>query len=276
MDSASLKSFLEEVEEEGVAYLHNKGYQWFKSDYLPRLQLADELLPDDSELIAESWYLVGDVYDFNMMPLLAIKAYRKVLEYDEEVDGAYRELAHMYESVGEYQKALEFVNKALEYTPDDEDLMDTLAEIKDSINYDTEAYLTEDNKYWQWGELLGEERPQEVIDAAKALEEEDGYLDTEELRRLAQAYGMQGADDLYLATWKQIVESEDDEINLDYSDWFYMPETVAKLPEFWEMLESILPAIQEIDTTVDIEDEDDMSIEELFEAVKEYYLELEE
>ncbi|MFK7796779.1 MAG: tetratricopeptide repeat protein [Aureispira sp.] len=273
MDSASLKSFLEEVEEEGVAYLHNKGYQWFKSYYLPRLHLADELLPDELELIAESWYLVGDVYDFNVIPLLAIAAYRKVLEYDEDVDGAYRELALMYESIGEYQKALEFVNKALEYTPDDEELMDTLADINDSINYNTEAYLTDEDRYWKWGELLGQERPQEVIDAAI---ESDEDIYTNELRRMAQAYGMLEDDKGYIDTWERIVESGEDEISLDYSDWFYMPKTVSKSPEFWEMLESILPVIQELDTTVDIEDEDNMSVEELFKAVKEYYLAQEE
>jgi hypothetical protein len=120
--------------------------------------------------------------------------------------------------------------------------------------------------------LLGEERAQEVVDIALALEEEDGYLDSEELRRLAQAYGMLGDEEQYLATWKKIVESEEEEISLDYADWFYLPEAVSKSPDFWDLIQSILPVVEEIDTTVDIEDEDNMSVEELFEAIKEHYL----
>ena len=266
MDTASLKKFLEKTEEEGIANLYNKGYQWFKSHYLPRLRLADELLPNDLALIADSWYFVGDVYDFNEMPLLAIDAYRKVLAYDEDADGAYRELSHMYERIGAYQEALEFVNKALEYAPDDEELMDSKAEIQDSINYTTEPYLTVDNKAWQWGEWIGQERPQLVLEAAKEVGAE---ANTEELQRLAQAYAILGEDEDYIATWKRIVELQES-LDLSYADWFYLPIGVAKQASFWELLKGIVEHLQELETTLEL-DEEELSLEELLTAIEQHY-----
>lgn len=268
MDATSLKKFLSTTEEQGIANLYNKGYQWFKSHYLPRLRLADELLPNELELIADSWYLVGDVYDFNEMPLLAIEAYRKVLEYDEEADGAYRELAHMYERIGEYQKALEYINIALEHAPDEEELMDAKAEIQDSINYQTEPYLTEDNKAWQWGEWLGQERPQLVIEAAQELGEE---ATTEELQRLAQAYGALDQAQEYLNTWKKIIALEEP-IDIYYADWFYLPKEVAQQAAFWNLLKGAVDNLQEVETTLE-EEEEELSIEELLQAIEQHYRE---
>lgn len=266
MDTASLKKFLARTEEEGIVSLYNKGYQWFKSYYLPRLRLADELLPNELALIADSWYLVGDVYDFNEMPLLAIDAYRNVLAYDEDVDGAYRELAHMYERIGEYQKALEFINIALEYTPDEEELMNNKAEIQDSINYTTEPYLTADNKAWQWGEWIGQERPQLVVEAAQQLGED---ANTDELQRLAQAYAVLGQKEDYLATWKRVV-ALGAPIDIYYADWFYLPEGVAQQASFWNLLEGAIDNIQELETTLE-QEEEECSIEELLKRIQVYY-----
>lgn len=266
MDATSLKKFLLTTEEQGIANLYNKGYQWFKSHYLPRLRLADELLPDEVELIADSWYLVGDVYDFNEMPLLAIEAYRKVLEYDEETDGAYRELAHMHERIGEYQKALEYLNIALDYAPDDEELMEAKAEIQDSINYTTEPYLTADNRAWKWGEWIGQERPQLVIEAAQELGEE---ANTEELQRLAQAYGVLEQHQDYLATWERIVALEEP-IDIYYADWFYLPQEVAQQAAFWKLLQGAMDNLQELETTLEVEEEE-RSLEELLEEIEQFY-----
>lgn len=268
MDTASLKKFLEVREEEGIASLYNKGYQWFKGFYLPRLRLADELLPDNLELIADSWYLVGDVYDFNEMPLLGIEAYRKVLEYDEDADGAYRELAHMHERIGEYQKALEYINIALERAPDEEELMEAKAEIQDSINYTTEPYLTPDNIAWKWGELLGQERPQAVIEAAQLSSKE---ATVEELQRIAQAYAALEEEENYIKTWERIVALKEP-IDLVYADWFYLPIGVAKKAKIWQIWRDALEYIQEIETTLEFEEEaEDMDLEDLLKSIELHY-----
>jgi tetratricopeptide (TPR) repeat protein len=271
MNKESLKKFLEATREEGIGTLYNRGYQWFKSYYLPRLRLADELLPHELELIADAWYLVGDVYDFNEMPLLAIEAYRKVLEYDEEADGAYRELAHMYERVGDYQKALEGINKALEFNPDNEELMDAKAEIQDSINYTTEPYLTEENVAWKWAELLGNERPQAVVQQAEKLGDQ---ATVEELQRLAQAYAALEKDDQYLQTWQKIVALEEP-IAIHYADWFYLPPSVAEKTAIWKLWLEAADYVQELEMTeqesLDVNYEGCMSYGEMFRAVVEYH-----
>ncbi len=271
MDKASLKTFLQANEEEGISTLYNRGYQWFKSYYLPRLRLADELLPDELELIAESWYLVGDVYDFNEMPLLAIEAYRKALEYDDETDGAYRELAHMYERIGEYQKALEHINIALEHSPDEEELMDAKAEIQDSINYTTEPYLTDENMAWKWAELLGNERPQVVVELAEELGD---AATVEELQRLAQAYAALEDTDNYLKTWQKIV-ALGEPISIHYADWFYLPEELADKPEIWQLWQEAVDYVQELEMTemesLDLNYDEELSASELFQTLVNYY-----
>jgi tetratricopeptide (TPR) repeat protein len=191
MDKEELKAFLIEVEDDGIALLHSRGYQWFKSEFLPYLNLGDTLLPNELELLADCWYIVGDVHDFNGTPLRAIESYKKALEYDDEVDGAYREIANMYEQIGQYTEALEYINVAIGKMPEEEELMDERAAIQDSINYTTEPYLTQDNKAWTLAEELGEGKSEAVIESITAMENPAVAV----LQCLAKAYGMEAQEE---------------------------------------------------------------------------------
>ncbi|MBL4649331.1 MAG: hypothetical protein JKY03_06325 [Aureispira sp.] len=240
MDNEELKAFLVEVEEDGIALLHSRGYQWFKSEFLPYLNLGDTLLPNELELLADCWYIVGDVQDFNGTPLKAIEGYKKALEYDDEVDGAYREIANMYEQIGQYTEALEYINIAIEKMPEEEELMDERAAIQDSINYTTEPYLTEGNKAWTLAEELGEGKSEAVIASVTAMENPEVAV----LQCLAKAYGMETQEEEYMNTWNRILTTEGS-LTLNYADWFYMPRAIYNSENIWELIKKLSPRVEE-------------------------------
>jgi tetratricopeptide (TPR) repeat protein len=231
MDKGRLLKFLTETENGGISKLHKEGYHWFKSVYLPYLGLADLLLPDKMELIADCWYLAGDVSDFNNAPLKAMEYYKKALEYDEDSVVAYREIAHMNLQTGDYQNALKYINIALEKLPDDYDMITDKTEIIDSINYSKEPYLTAHNLVWKLNEKLASEHFDRVIKEVSEIKNPENSI----LQCLASAYGAKGDEKAYMEVWGQIAESERP-YNLDYTDWFYMPEKVFKGIEFWELM----------------------------------------
>lgn len=240
MDKEELKAFLEAVEEDGIATLHSRGYQWFKSEFLPYLNLGDTLLTDEVELLADCWYIVGDVYDFNGTPLKAIESYKKALEYDDEVDGAYREIANMYEQIGAYSEALEYINVAIEKMPDEEELLEERAAIQDSINYTVEPYLTEENQAWVLSEELAEGKSEAVIATIIAIENPEVAV----LQCLAKAYGMEGKEEAYFSTWERILNTEES-LSLNYADWFYMPRAIYNSDKTWLLIKQLSPRIEE-------------------------------
>lgn len=240
MDNEELKAFLVEVEEDGIALLHSRGYQWFKSEFLPYLNLGDTLLPNELELLADCWYIAGDVHDFNGTPIKAIESYKKALEYDDEVDGAYREIANMYEQIGQYTEALKYINIAIEKMPEEEELIDERAAIQDSINYTTEPYLTEGNKAWTLAEELGEGKSEVVIASVTAMESPEVAV----LQCLAKAYGMEKKEEAYLNTWNRILTTEGS-LTLNYADWFYMPRTIYNSENIWKLIKELSPRVEE-------------------------------
>lgn len=240
MDKEELKAFLVEVEEDGIAMLHSRGYQWFKSEFLPYLNLGDTLLPNELELLADCWYIAGDVYDFNGTPLKAMESYKKALEYDDDVDGAYREIANMCEQIGQYTEALEYINLAIDKMPEEEELMDERASIQDSINYTTEPYLTKENKAWTLAEDLAEGKSEAVIATITAMEKPEAAV----LQCLAKAYGMEKQEEAYGKTWNRILTTEGT-LTLNYADWFYMPRAIYNNEKIWALIKKLSPRVEE-------------------------------
>ncbi len=242
MDKKELYDLLTKIEKEGILNLYSKGYTWVKSNFLPYLELGDTLLTDEGELLADCWYLMGDIHDFNNAPLKAIECYKKAIECDAEIEGAYREIAHMYELIGRYTEALEYINIALEKVPDDEMMMDDKAAIQDSINYSTEPYLTENNQAWKWCEQLAQDDFEAVIKAVTAMENPEVTA----LLCLARAYGAKENLKKYREVWEQIAATKQ-HFELEYADWFYMPSSIYEGAEIWQLFKKISPQIDEAD-----------------------------
>ncbi len=242
MDHEQLLSFLTDVEQQGVAQLHQKGYQWFKSTFLPHLRLADELLPNQAELIADCWYLAADIYDFNNAPVKAIEYYQKALEYDDLLSGAYREIAHMNLQIGQYKEALRYAELSLEQHPDDQDMLDEKAKIIDHINYNHQAYYAQDNLAWQYSEWLAAEQFETLTDHYESHKNNDTSL----MRAYAAALGSLNKQQQCLAIWQALTTSKQDFV-LDYFDWFYLPDALFKGRDFWLLMQEASPCLKEAD-----------------------------
>lgn len=242
MDKETLKETLIQLEQDGIADLHEKGYTYFKSNFIPYLYLAEDELEEEAELLADCWYLAGDVYDFNGAPQKAAECYLRSIEHDEEIDGAYREVASMYEQMGRYEEALKYINIAIEKMPDDEDLLEDREILQDSINYNTEPYLTKDNIEWQLCELLAQDKIDEVIEKAKKVKNPEIGI----LQCLARAYGAKNEGKLFMETWQKIADADEDYI-LHYGDWFFMPAPIFHGEAIWQLIKKTISRIEHAD-----------------------------
>lgn len=238
MDKQELKQFLVATEEAGIAALYNRGFAWLKSEFLPKLQLAESLLPEETILQADCWYLLGDVYDFNEAPEQAITAYQTALLFDDTIEGPYREIAHMHELIGEYPTALDYINRALELQPDDTLLMEDKSAIQDSINYTTEPHFTEDNLIWQDNEDLAAGQVERVIRRIETLEAPTAV----DWQSLARAYGAKGDLASYQKAWDKLLKAAET-LDWSYADLFYMPQQHLETARTWEQFKQLIPRI---------------------------------
>ena len=217
---------LKKISKEGVSWTHGQGYNWLNETLLPLIQ---DCKIEDKSLLSDCWYVIGDVYDFNDAPKMAITAYKKSIHFDEEHGEAYREIASMYERMGEYQKALENAKKALELNPDDEFSIEQYESASQELKSPSEPLYSEDDLDWQCNELLAENKPQEVI--GKLINRRK--IVYRKIR--ARSFGILKERDKYLQEWNMIVRNNQ-EIELDYADWFFMPDEIYYRSQFWNML----------------------------------------
>jgi hypothetical protein len=58
------------------------------------------------------------------------------------------------------------------------------------------------------------------------------------LKRKANAYGALGENEKYLNLWK-IIEQSNTEIEIEYSDWFYMPDLIYESDQIWSFFKQM-------------------------------------
>jgi tetratricopeptide (TPR) repeat protein len=224
---------LEEIAEHGISYVHMKGYEWFDKNLIPSIKHAEKSLSDKNELLADCWYVIGDIYDFNNAPLKAIESYAKSVQFDPKMASAYREIANMQERIGEYSIALENIQKAIQLEPDDENAKNDLIDIEESFKKNAEPLFIKGDIVWITNELLAEQKFEKVVNKLEKTEK------LEEYKILARAYGALNELDKYLIIWQKIADAKSDEFEIEYADWFYMPSTIYESEQVWRILKRI-------------------------------------
>ncbi|MES2618459.1 MAG: tetratricopeptide repeat protein [Bacteroidota bacterium] len=246
MNNKTPEAFLIEVCDHNIAWALNKGFEWFTTAFLPTLKNAGATMTEEHhELLSDCWYVAGDIYDMIGAPNRAIDAYQQSIAFDDSNAAAYRELANMYYNIGKYEQALVFINQSIEIDPDDSEALENMNSIALEVNDPSEPLFAADDVNWIIQERLANMQFDKVIAELKGSD--DIYL----LQRLACAYGGLGDEEAYLSTWKTITEMQED-FELDYSDWFFMPSDILDGKEIWVMLKS---AIQHIQPSVFFHDE---------------------
>ncbi|MDX6748139.1 hypothetical protein SHK09_15180 [Polaribacter sp. PL03] len=224
MKQTELIKFITEISENGVSFSHGKGFEFFRDTLLPNIENAEKIAK--KELLADCWYIIGDIYDFNDAPLKAIESYRKAIEFDPNFSSAYREIGNMQERIGDYSNAIKNIEKAILLEPTDENLITELKEVKKSLQINEKPLYRKDSLNWKLSELLANKKFDEVIELTK------NSIDINELKRKANAYACLGDNEKYLKLWK-IIEQSKTEIEIEYSDWFYMPDQVYESDQIW-------------------------------------------
>lgn len=224
------------VADEGVSYAHGEGFEFYHNKLLPALSAADNF-GIEKELLAECWYAVGDIHDLNDCPLQAIKAYQKSLDYDPDFAGTYKEMANMQERIGTYALALENLKKAQSLDPKDAEIKEDILAIEEAIQFADEPLFQSSNRSWLISELLANS------EFNKVLEITNESTEIKELKCRAAAYGALNDFKNYLLSWTAILELNA-EMDIDYWDWFYMPNVVYSGVEIWEILKKLNAKIQ--------------------------------
>jgi len=228
MNSDKAEKILLRVINKGIAWTHNQGYEWYSASLLPRIESAGKDQPISKELLSDAWYVIGDIHDFNDAPLKAIESYKKSLKYDTGNAAACREIASMYKNIGEYKKALLFINKSLKIDPEEEFAVFEKKDITSEIKMSNKPLYLKGDIIWEMNEYLANQKFDYVINYLK------NFSALHKLKVLARAYGASGMNVEYLRTWNLII-AKNKEFKLEYADWFYMPDIIYSNGQIWSI-----------------------------------------
>jgi len=221
-------ALLEYVSANGVRSVTYHNYEWFWDQFIAALETASKVNGFDSDLLAGCYYVAGDAFDFTNAPLMAIQYYQKALILDPELAAAYREIARMYERIGDYDKTIEYSDKALAIDPDEPYALgdrEGLEAREEMTPYDG---FEAGNSIWQAYELLAANNP---LGALEILKEPNGVA---VLRALAHCYGALGQTEEYLKTWKELCQAVE-AIDFSYDDWFFIQDSDHNNSEIWKI-----------------------------------------
>ena len=237
LDKSNIYKILKETDEGCVRWAHGNGFEWLRDIFLPAMEVAQKTFVDEDTLIADCFYVLGDIHDFNHAPLAAIKAYAQAIHYDNQFAAAYREMAGMYQSIGDYEKAAQFIEIAVKLDPEERDALSDRESILEDLAEKPEPFSKKSDVIWQCDELLAD------FSWQQALAVLGHSMDIKVCQARARCYGVSGDHSHYLKEWDNLSESNL-EVELTSSDWFYMPKQVFDAPEIWHILLSMYKRIK--------------------------------
>lgn len=220
-----------------VTDVYDRGYQWSKRKFLPALKaLARSSRAHDRVIAGSAYYVLGDVHDFNEAPLAAIRAYRCCTRLWPAAGPAWREIGGMYDRMGEYEKALRMLRKAVRVDPSDDNAVSDL-EIFEEYPLSSPWYRLGD-PYWQSSEFLA------VSKHAQALGVLAGKRSQRADRFRARVYGAIEDGPRVLDSWRRVAK-QSGRLRIDNADWFFLPVAIWNNPEFWTIFSGLASRIED-------------------------------
>jgi len=99
---------------------------------------------------------------------------------------------------------------------------------ENSLKNNVKPLYTQENFIWKLSELLASQNFEEVVRLTEKSTEAN------ELKKRASAFGGLGMNEKYIAIWDKI-EKLNSELELEYYDWFYMPNKVYESDQIWRI-----------------------------------------
>lgn len=219
------KRLIVEVSNSELLWVHSRGYVWFHEVFIPTLKRAETLSLVPNEVLSDCYYLAGDVTEFNNAPKKALEYYHKALNFDPQCGGTYREIGNMLERIGKYDEALKYLDKAIALDPDDD------CALRDRENFQDSgpAMYEEGDVLWEVCEHLANANPAKALSIIEYMDDHIG------LRGKLYCYGAMDKFREYLQTWTELTRKSES-LNLNHTDWFFMPEYIFDTPDIWAIL----------------------------------------
>jgi tetratricopeptide (TPR) repeat protein len=217
---------------EGVGWLENQGYTWFRAKYLAAVcTLESSPNHQEKRSLSRAYYQIGDIHFFHDAPNAAIRAYRHALALDPQFSAAMRELGDMYYLIGDFGKARKYHQMCLAIDPDDPYALETVQFLGHNSRVKSHHRLRNTNIYRDVNERLADGEPL----AALRLLDPGRYRSVNARRHRAMAYGILGELDSVLSEWSSISQTSG-KIDLSLSDFFFLPDAAWHTSSFWRTL----------------------------------------
>ena len=205
---------------------------WLRDRYLPTIERfkSNARNTNDFYILSDSYYKLGDIFDFMEAPLESLKWYKKSIKYDTQNAAAFREAGDRLSEMGRYRQAIQYLLKALELNPDDNCAKSDLEHIVEYSKDKKDTNLfTKNDKGWKIDEMLAQGK------FTKVLHELSNPKKVKDHQRRARAYGGINQKDDFIAEWNRISEMNGP-IEWRPADGFFMPYAVWNTSEFWYVL----------------------------------------
>lgn len=219
----------------GITYVISGACLWLKEKYIPAVACLEKgNYKKDHELLSDCYYMLGDIHDFNGCPKAAIKAYQKSLRYNPQYSYSIRELASMNHNIGNYQKAVSLITKAVKLHPEDKYSQMDYNIIVNSAQDDKPLYQ-QDDICWQARELLAREKPKQALKLLQSNSTIDA-LKTKTCILLIMNENTAALDQFSKLTKTTGL------IEFTHFDWFYSTGFIWKSVEYWETIAKLAKA----------------------------------
>lgn len=208
---------------------------WLTKKFLPALERFKLVAKSEKDfyLISDIYYKLGDIFFFIDAPLLSLKYFKMSINVDPKNCSSYREAGCRFDEIGQYKEAKTYLSKALELCPNDEmSQLDWRIIGKNNIGEEEEPLYKEGDKGWEIDELLANGKFRQVLSKLKKVNT------LEDRQRRARAYGGLDKKDEVIKEW-ELMSTMVGEIEIQSSDWFYMPQNVWDNKFFWYAMEKL-------------------------------------
>jgi len=182
----------------------------------------------DRELLADCYFMMGDVHFFNDAPRAAIRAYKRSHHVDPEHECPLYEIASQYSLMGRYEEAIRFLKRVLAICPDDEIALTEIDRAQRDMRQASPPAHREGDALWDSAELLARSMPKAAL-RRLARKRSVGARKLRAYAALSDAEGV-------LHEWHGI-ERTSGPIETEYVDWFYLEDVVWDDVRFWRSLQ---------------------------------------
>lgn len=220
---------------EGMDFVHHQGYKWFKEEFLSVVEESNKRSLTPSQK-AHAFYLAANIYGIHEAPVKAKYYYKKSLEFDSSYFDAHLEIAEAHAHLGEFEDAARKIIELKSMDARRREVLELENDIFEMRKENPNGFYSKGDLIWEMNEEMANENFDAVIDTFAASN------NTEELLILARAFGAINDGEGYLSVWEELSKKKG-EIDLDFADWFYLPNEAFEDAEIWELLRSMVGRI---------------------------------